>query len=321
LFSLLSIVLPHRDKHTSGDLFPGEETIPVRKFFNPVASISFLLILLITFPGCSLRTRMMVDVTTPVVKAMNIALNKNCDIDLMRDSMPFGLYSISGLIDISPKNKEFLTNGAHGYFGYAFAFVEDENPERAKRIYIKARDYGLRAIYKNKYHEILNAPANDFSSHIQKIRKRDITPLFWTTLSWLSYIRLNLSDVKVFLELPKAEALANKLMELDENYFFASPHVIMACYYAAQPEITGGNPAKAKEHFEKAIKLSDEKFLMHYLYYAKFYAVRVQDRQLYIKLLKHVMNAPEDILDGYCSLTNICKAKAKIMLENVDDFF
>jgi len=293
----------------------------VHKFCNPFINAIILMILVTTWSGCSMRTRMMVDVTTPVVKAMNIALNKNCDIDLMRDSMPFALYSISGLIDISPKNKEFLTNGAHGYFGYAFAFVEDDNPERAKRIYLKARNYGLRAIYKDKYHEILNAPVNDFSSHIQKISKRDITPLFWTTLSWLSYIRLNLGDVKVFLELPKAEALAHKLMELDENYYFASPHVIMACYYAAQPEITGGNPAKAKAYFDTAIRLSEEKFLMHYLYYARFYAVRVQDRDLYIKLLEHVMAAPEDILPAHCSLTNICKAKAKVMLENTDDFF
>lgn len=299
---------------------PGGDN-PVPYTMSRIIRFTMIFVLIWATAGCALRTRVMVDLTTPVVEAMNVAFNKNCDIELMRDSMPFGLYSISGLIDISPKNEEFLINGAHGYFGYAFAFVEDENPERAKRLYIQARDYGLRAIYKDKYTEVLNTPVKEFDHKINGIRKKDITPLFWTTLSWLSYIRLNLSDVRVFLELPKAEALAARLMDLDETYFFGSPHVIMACYYAAQPELTGGDPVKSKAHFEKAIEMSEGKFLMHHLYYAKFYAVRIQDRELYLRLINHVLEAPDDILPSHCALTGICKAKAKIMLETVDDFF
>ncbi len=65
---------------------------------------------------------------------MNVAFNKNCDIKLMQESLPFALSSISGLITLSPTNKDLLKNGAHAYFGYTFAFIEDTDSERAKAL-------------------------------------------------------------------------------------------------------------------------------------------------------------------------------------------
>lgn len=291
------------------------------KYFIKTLKFQLIVFLVFSFSGCALRTRLMVDASTPVVESMNIAFNKNCDIELMKESMPFALSSISGLIDISPANRCFLTNGAQAYFGYSFAFIEDSDPERAKKLYLTARDYGFRAIYKDSYREIIDSPLDEFTSHVKKLSKKNIAPMFWTTLSWLSYIRLNLGDMRVFLDIPKAEALAKRLLELDENFFFGSPHIVMACYYAAQPEISGGDPIKAKKHFEKALEISEEKFLMHHLYYAKFYAVRKQDKDLYLRLLEHIIKEPEDILPPYCALTNLCKAKAVNLLETVDDYF
>ena len=276
---------------------------------------------LFSFSGCALKTRFLVDTSTPVVEAMNVAFNKNCDITLMKDSLPFALTSLSGLIDISPNNKVFLTNGAHAYFGYSFAFIEDSDNERAKKLYKTAMGYGFKVLFKDNYQNIINAPLSKFTEHAEKIDKNDITPLFWTTLSWLSYIRINLGDVKVLLDIPKAEILARRLLELDEAHYFGSPHAVMGAYYSAQPIVTGGNPEKAKQHFDTAISISEGNFLMHHLFYAKFYAVRIQDRDLYMKLLQHVLDAPEDLLPTHCAITNLCKMKAKFLLESVDDYF
>lgn len=252
---------------------------------------------------------------------MNVSFNKNCDIELMQESMPFALSSISGLIEISPTNKVFLTNGAHAYFGYAFAFVEDDDIERAKKLYLTAMGYGFRAIFNEKYKDVINSPLAEFAEHAKKLRKKDVAPLFWATLSWLNYIHINLGETKVLFDIPKAEILAQKLLELDENFFFGSPHAMMAAYYAAQPEISGGNPAKAKKHFDKAITISNGNFLMHHFFYAKFYAVRTQDKDLYINLLEHVIDMPEDTLPEYCAITNLCKMKAKKLLGAADDYF
>ncbi|GAB6095917.1 hypothetical protein JCM14469_21700 [Desulfatiferula olefinivorans] len=270
--------------------------------------------------GCALTTRLMVDMSSPVVTQMNESFNRNCDIGIMAESMPFSLAGISGLIDISPDNDAFLLNGAHAYFGYAFAFVEDSDEPRASRMYRISRDYGLRSLFADGT-SVLSEPLDAFERRIGTIRKKKVPALFWTTIAWLSYIRLNLDDVRVYLDVPKAEAMARRLLELDETYFFASPCLVMACYYSAQPEIAGGDPVKARAYFERAIDLSGGRFLMHHLFFAKFYAVRKQDRELYLSLLQHILDQPEDILPDHCAVTNVCKMKAGELVNHVDDFF
>lgn len=299
---------------------PNQE-IDMKRFIRNALYITAVFSSFYLFSGCALTTRLMVDMSSPVVSQMNDSFNKNCDIQIMQDSMPFTLAGISGLIDYSPNNNDFLLNGSHAYFGYAFAFVEDTDAKRASTMYLKARDYGLRIIFKDKVESILGKPLDEFESQIKKIKKNKVPALFWATISWLSYIRLNLDNTRVYLDIPKAEAMARRLLELDETYYFGSPCLVMAIFYSAQPEVSGGNPAKAKEYFEKAIELSQGKYLMHHLFFAKYYAVRKQDKDLYMNLLGYILNEPEDTLPDFCAVTNICKMKAETLMTRVDDYF
>lgn len=263
----------------------------------------------------------MVNMTTPIINEMNASFNKNPDIQLMEDSMPFTLNGLSGLIDISPNNTSFLINAAHAYFGYTFAFVEDEDVVRARKLYIISRDYGLRALFRNSPEKIRDMPLDEFKKKVKRLGKRDAPALFWTTVAWLSYININLGDFSVYLDIPKAEVLTDKLMEVDDRFYYASPYLLKACYYAAQPEIAGGQPEKAKEYFKKGIELSNGKFLMHHLFYAKYYAVRTQDKDLFLDLLKMIKDAPEDVVPDLCAVTNVCKMKAEKLMKSADDYF
>lgn len=279
------------------------------------------LVLMFACSGCALYTRVAVDLGSPVVDSMRDSFNDNCDLAIVKESLPFTLAGITGLIDTSPKNKTFLINGSNAYFAYAFAFVEQGDVVRARGMYLKARDYGMRALFGEKYLETIDLPLEEFEDEVKKIRKKQVPALFWATLSWLNYIRLNLGDLGTYVEVPRAELMAKRLLELDETYYFGTPHAVMACYYAAQPEMSGGDPEKAKAHFEKAIAISEKKFLVHYLLYAQFYAVRQQDKELYVKLLTHIREAPENILPGHCAATNMCKMRAWRYLKDVDSQF
>ena len=45
-----------------------------------------------------------------------------------------------------------------GFTGYAMLFVEEEDPERASRLYLRARRYGLKAIgMENPDHQVILA--------------------------------------------------------------------------------------------------------------------------------------------------------------------
>jgi len=54
----------------------------------------------------------------------------------------------------------------------------------------------------------------------------------------------------------------------------------------------GGDLEKSKLHFETALRLSDGKFLLTYVYYARTYAVQAQDEALFEELLTKVRETP-----------------------------
>jgi hypothetical protein len=55
--------------------------------------------------------------------------------------------------------------------------------------------------------------------------------------------------------------------------------------------------------------------------FARYYAVRVQDRVLFSKTLQGVIDAPVDEVPELTLANTLAKEKAREMLEKVDDYF
>jgi hypothetical protein len=117
------------------------------------------------------------------------------------------------------------------------------------------------------------------------------------------------------------EATIQRTLELDDSFYYGSPHLLMAVYLAARPEIIGGNLNKAKEHFDKAFSLGADKLLSAEVLFARYYAVRVRDRELFAQTLQEVIDAPVDEVPELTLANTLAKKKAREMLEKVDDYF
>ena len=55
--------------------------------------------------------------------------------------------------------------------------------------------------------------------------------------------------------------------------------------------------------------------------YAKHYAVRVQDRELFVETLEEIIAAPDNLLPEQNLANEIAKQQAKDLLEETDDMF
>ena len=130
-------------------------------------------------------------------------------------------------------------NASQGFCGYALMFVEDESPERASGFYAKGEAYAARALKGA-------APA--------AAKKSDVPPLFWNTFCKALYINLNRDKPEVLAELPTLEPAIEKLLGLDPSYYHNGAHGLMGAYYSLRPRMFGGDPDKAKSHFELALK-------------------------------------------------------------------
>jgi tetratricopeptide (TPR) repeat protein len=274
--------------------------------------------------GCSAatRSRMMVDGMEPMLEKMKAAVNKNPDIELLEQAIPASLVQLDGLIEVSPNNTYLLVRGAEANAGYAFAFIIDKDKERAKRYFKKGRDYALRALRQNDdFDKAYDKQIDEFTESLEGFDKEDVPALFFAASTWLQWIGLNLNDPAALMDLGKVEALMQKVLELDDTYMYGSIHASWGAYYAARSKTLGGQPEKAKYHFDEAFRISESKYLPFHYLYARYYAVQMQDRELFVSTLEKVISAPENLLPEKNLANEITKRKAKKLLADVDEYF
>ncbi|MFQ6618966.1 MAG: TRAP transporter TatT component family protein, partial [Fidelibacterota bacterium] len=154
-----------------------------------------------------------------------------------------------------------------------------------------------------------------------KYTEKDVPALFWTANAWAGWINLSLDSPFALADLPKVEIIMRRVLDLGEDYFYGGVHIFYGVYYGGRPVLTGGDPERAKEHFERNLEISRGKFLMTYVYYARYYAVPVQDRVLFQELLGKVIESPVNILPEQALINGVARLRAQEMLKNIDKYF
>jgi hypothetical protein len=277
------------------------------------------LILLIFFQGCStLSTRMAI----PMVQSQVASINAETDPVLAEQAIPASLKMLEGLLRDDPGNETLLHNLAEGFCGYAFSFVEDTDPARASQLYLRGRGYTERLLEAGGAPENLSTQnPEQFQNTLKTLDADHLPGLYWMGQCWAGWLMLNLDDLQAFVSISKVEAILQRTLELDESYHYAGPHLLSGAFYGGRSKMLGGKPDKARSHFDKCLELTQHKFLMAQVIYAKTYAVQMQDRALFKKLLNAVLEAPVDILPEQQLTNGVAKRKAQKLLESADDLF
>jgi len=89
--------------------------------------------------------------------------------------------------------------------------------------------------------------------------------------------------------LPKAKALFERVVALDERFHQAGAHMALGMLNTAQGAAVGGNPTLGKQHFERAIQLTEGRFLMPRVLYAMAYGTIQQNRKFFHDALVAVL--------------------------------
>ena len=270
---------------------------------NRVLAAAFLLFL----QACSFKS-IALKSTTDLLDKGAAAFYEEDDIQFARESMPGQLKFLETLLKNDPRNRKLLLSLAQGFGGYAFLFLEDEAPDRARLFYQRGRDYGLKILGKKKDDLKTAGPA-------------DAPALFWTAYCWGGWANLSRTDPQALADLPAVEAMMARVQEISPGYFYGGSDLFLGAAYGIRPKIFGGSPEKSKMHFERALKGADKKFLMAQVLYARYYAVPVQDKNLFKALLEEVADAKPDILPEQRLSNAVAKEKAKKLLEKTNDLF
>ena len=257
------------------------------------------------------------------------------DPELVGDALPFALKLYETLLAQSPDNLGLLLTTGSGFVMYANAYLQtpsdmlpDEEYEqrqhmrdRAKRMYIRGRDYMLRAI------EVLHpgfgasleedAAAGDM---LAAMSEDDIQYLYWAGLGWMGAVSIDSFDVELGLTRERAASLLLRALEIDETYSDGALHEFFVSYYGGLPELLGGSEEKARFHFERAVELSGGEKPGPYVALATAVTVKKQDAAEFRSLLEAALAI--EITDPNSQLvTIVTQQKARWLLDNIDRFF
>lgn len=269
--------------------------------------------LLMAIAGCSIIvSRSAANLTTAVVD--------HDDPDTVRDGAPAYLLLMDSLVVGSPENEQVLRSAADLYTAYSTLFITES--DRAQRLTTRAYAYSQRAFCSHNADacDIVSLNFELFEEQVAAFNSKDIAFMFSLAQAWLSRVRAYSEDWGVIAELPKAETLLRRVIELDDTYDDGRAHIYMGILDTLRPAALGGKPEEGKAHFERAIALCEGKNLAAKVQYAESYARLVFDRDLHDRLLNEVLNSETDY-KGYTLLNVFAKQRAQLLLQSADDYF
>jgi predicted anti-sigma-YlaC factor YlaD len=293
---------------------------------------AFALLLLASSVGCSPRAYVLGRVADDLSAGGEVFASDD-DPELVREAVPFALKAEEALLEQRPDHRGLLASLCRGFTQYASAFVwqdavEEEDrgrtaagKERARRLFLRAKEYGLRGLETAHpgFRERIDANPEQAAA---MAGKEDVPLLFWTAASWSLAISASGGDPSLLADLPRCETIMRRALALQEDYDYGAIHEYFIAFEGGRPEAMGGSLDEARRHFARAMELGGGKRISPLVTFAETVSVRTQARREFLELLSRALafdarkEAPEFRLANL-----LAQRKANWLLGRVDELF
>ena len=327
---------------------------------------SFILLvsLLCVFSSCSIRRLAVDSLADMLAGSGGTVFTGDEDPELVGEALPFALKLYESLLSASPDNEELLLTAGTGFVSYSNIYVHtpsDMLPQeayleqrsmrlRAKKLYLRGRDYILRGI-DIRHPGFLDAmEAGDFEGAFSGFNAEDVPYLYWAAAGWLSAIGFDVLDTNLMITVPAAFALVVKALSLDNAWGQGSVHELFISVYGSIPEYLLFRPVKPESgdsiqaglegfyeenlgtkdlspeekgayHFERALELAGGEKLSPYLSYAMAFAKNSEEPDEFTALLKEALKIDPAASEANTLANIMNKRKAEWLLSHLDNFF
>lgn len=283
--------------------------------------------------GCSIKRYAINKLGDSLAKA-EVTFASDNDPDLIRDALPFSLKLVEALLAESPRHRGLLLAGASGFTQYAFAFIQEEADEResrdlaaatalrvrARRLYLRARDYGLRGL-EVRHRGIEQALRTDPQAALQVTKRADVPLLYWTAAAWGLAITLSKDDPETVADQPIVEALIDRALALEEDFGDGALHAFLITYEPNRPGGGRGAAERARKHFARAMELTRGQLASPLVALAETVSVNEQNRAEFEQLLQRALEINPDTRPEWRLANLIMQRRARWLLARVDELF
>jgi predicted anti-sigma-YlaC factor YlaD len=281
--------------------------------------------------GCVVR-KMAVNMVGDALASSGATFSSDDDPELVKQALPFSLKLMESLLAETPKHRGLLFATSSAFTQYAYAFVREEADElepvnldasvemntRARRLFLRARDYGLRGL-ETRIHGIRAALAKDPVKAVKAARRKDVPLMYWTAASWGSAISLSKNDMMLVSDQAIVEALIDRCLELDESFDQGAIHSFLITYETARQGGAGDPYQRARKHFDRAMELSGGHQAGPLVSLAESVAVAKQDRKEFQSVLERALAIDVNAKPEYRLVNLVMQRRARWLLSRIDD--
>ena len=251
---------------------------------------------------------------------LSTAILNQDDPELVRDGAPAYLLMLDSFVESSPDNEAALSAAANLYAAYGVVFVDD--PIRARKLTVRARSYGQRALCAANKSAcgIWELGYEHFVVALNVLNKNDVAALYTFGVSWIAYIQAHSEDWGALARLPQVQATMMRVQEIDPRYEQSNVEHFLALLNTIRPPALGGDFEAGFAQYRLAMSLSGGKDLSIMVDCARYYARTLYDRELHDHLLNQVL-AADPVHDGYTLFNTLAQKEAQELLDSADDYF
>ena len=298
-----------------------------------ISSVILLLATMMAITGCSVRKFAINKLGDSLANSGTTFASDN-DPEFVGQAIPFSLKLIEGLLAESPTHRGLLFAAASGFTQYSYAYVQQSAEqvetedatksrvlaERARNLYLRARDYGLRGLetkhrgFSVSLHESPRAAA-------RTAKAGDVPLLYWTAVAWGAAIALSKDRPDLVAQQPQVEALIDRAYELNPDYEHGVIDQFLISYESARQGAKGDFAARCREHFDRAVALSNGQLASPYVTYAETVSVQKQNRGEFEMLLKQALAVDPDSRAEWRLSNLVMQRRARWLLSREGELF
>jgi predicted anti-sigma-YlaC factor YlaD len=296
-------------------------------------ALSLLAVTLALAPGCSIR-KLAINKVGNALAGTGTILASDDDPELIQAAAPFGLKLMEGLLAESPKHRGLLLAVTSGFTQYGYAFVQLEAEEiesqdlakanagraRARKLYLRARDYGLRGL-EVAHPGLTNALRASPQAALRQLKPKDVPQAYWTAAAWGAAIAQSKDDPNLVAEVPLMEALMDRALELDERWDDGASHSFLISYEQSRQGVKGDGAGRARRHFERAMELSGGRQAAPLVAYAEAVCVQQQDLKQFEELLNRALAIDIHADPAHRLVNTVMQRRARWLLGRKDELF
>lgn len=257
------------------------------------------------------------------------------DIDLVGGAIPFGLKTIESLLATVPEHRGLLLAATRGFTQYAYVYVQMPADEleardiaaayamrdRSRRLYLRARDYGLRGLGIPKSDAARQLFADPVGT-LTATTDEDIPLLYWTSVAWAAAISLGKDSPALIAGLPAVEALVARAGQLDPDWDHGTLQSFLIAYEMSRPGVAVEDAERqSRAHFDRAIELSGGQQAAPYLSLAESVSVPRHDRREFEALLDSALRVDPAVRPEWTLANLVMQRRARWLRARADELF